>query len=327
MAFPARALVVTANGGPDVLKVLDVDVPSPGPGEVLVRVADAGVNFIDVYQRRGVYSIPTPFVSCSEGAGEVIAIGADVTDIDLGDRVAWADVLGSAAGIATVPADELVPVPESVALDVAAAAMLQGMTAHYLVTSTFSIKPGNTALVHAAAGGVGQLLVQMIKSRGGRVIATAGSDAKLEIAAALGADETLNYTTVEDLASEVRARTGGRGVDVVYDGVGAATFDASLDSLCIRGTMVLYGAASGQVPPFEIQRLNRGGSLYLTRPTLAHHIADREELLMRGRDVLGAIEDGTLTIAIGARYALEDAVEAYDALESRRTTGKLLLIP
>jgi NADPH2:quinone reductase len=326
-ALTARALVVPRTGDSSVLEVRDVEVPPPGDAQVQVEVAAVGVNFIDVYQRQGVYPLSTPFVSCSEGAGTVVAVGSGVGDLAVGDRVAWGSGLGAGASVVNRAADTLVPVPEGVELDVAAAAMLQGMTAHYLVSSTYAVGPGTTALVHAAAGGVGQLLVQMIKAKGGRVIATAGSPAKLDIARGLGADAVINYREAGDLAGQVREANGGKGVDVAYDGVGKATFDASLASLRPRGLMVLFGGASGQVPPFDIQRLNAAGSLFLTRPTLGHYTATREELLERGRSVLADIAAGRLVVEVGGRYPLADAATAYDDLEARRTTGKLLLIP
>jgi NADPH:quinone reductase len=323
----ARALVVPRNGDSSVLGVQDVEVAPPGEGEVQVDVAAVGVNFIDVYQRQGVYAVPTPFVSCSEGAGTVTALGRGVDGVQVGDRVAWGQGLGAAGAVVTRAADSLVPVPDGVDLEVAAAAMLQGMTAHYLVNSTYAVGPGTVALVHAAAGGVGQLLVQMVTAKGGVVIATAGSADKLDIARRLGAQHTVNYRETEDLAAEVRNANEGKGVDVVYDGVGRSTFDASLASLRPRGMMVLFGGASGQVPPFDIQRLNRQGSLFLTRPTLGHYTATREELLERGTSVLGDIAAGRLEVEIGGRYPLDRAAAAYDDLEGRRTTGKLLLLP
>ena len=326
-ATTARALVVPHTGDSSVLEVRDVEVAPPGDGEVQVEVAAVGVNFIDVYQRQGVYPLSTPFVSCSEGAGTVTAIGAGVTDVAVGDRVAWGSGLGAGGSVVNRAADSLVPVPDGVELDVAAAAMLQGMTAHYLVNATYAVVPGTAALVHAAAGGVGQLLVQMVKAKGGRVVATAGSPDKLEIARRLGADAVINYRDADDLAGEVREANGGNGVDVAYDGVGKATFDASLSSLRPRGMLVLFGGASGQVPPFDIQRLNREGSLFLTRPTLGHYVATREELLERGTSVLGDIAAGSLKVDVGGRSPLERAAAAYDDLEGRRTTGKLLLIP
>ncbi|MGN6413095.1 quinone oxidoreductase family protein [Flexivirga sp.] len=323
-----RALVVTKPGDRSVLEVQQVDVPPPGPGEVQVRVAAAGVNFIDVYQRQGVYPMQTPFVLGQEGAGTVEAIGPEVTDVAVGDRVAWAGPMGSAAELADLPAARVVPVPDGLDLDIAAAAMLQGMTAHYLVTSTWPVQSGQIALVHAAAGGVGQLLVQLISGRGAAVIATAGSDEKLDIARQLGADHTINYRRFsgDALAEEVR-RLAGRGVDVAYDGVGRATFDASLKSLRPRGMGVLFGGASGQVDPLDLQVLNQLGSLFVTRPTLASYVADREELLWRSAEILGALAGGTLTLEVGGRFPLGDAAAAYEALEGRSTTGKLLLIP
>lgn len=327
MTTTARALLVPRTGDSSVLEVREVEVSPPGPGEVQVQVAAVGVNFIDVYQRQGVYPLQTPFVACSEGAGTVTALGDGVTEVAVGDRVAWGQGLGAAATVANRAVESLVPVPAGLELDVAAAAMLQGMTAHYLVTSTYAVHEGTSALVHAAAGGVGQLLVQMITAKGGRVIATAGSADKLEIARRLGASATIDYTQSSDLAAEVREANGDKGVDVVYDGVGKSTFDASLASLRPRGMMVLFGGASGQVPPFDIQRLNSGGSLFLTRPTLGHYIATREELLERGTSVLGDLASGALELEIGGRYSFDDAKQAYDDLEGRRTTGKLLLVP
>jgi NADPH:quinone reductase len=322
-----RALVVTAHGGRSVLTVQPSDPPEPGPGEVAVAVEAVGVNFIDVYQREGRYPQETPFVLGSEGAGVVAAVGPDLDDVAVGDRVAWAMVLGSAASTAVVPADRLVAVPEGVSTEDAAAVMLQGMTAHYLVTDTYAVRPGTWALVHAAAGGVGQLLTQLVTARGGRVVATAGSPEKCAIARARGAEAAIDYSDVEDLAAAVHEATGGKGVDVVYDGVGAATFEASLSSLRPRGLLALYGAASGPVPPFDLQRLNALGSLFVTRPSLGHYVGTREELLRRGGEILSAVADGSLAIEVGGRYPLDEASAAYEALESRASTGKLLLIP
>ncbi|HHU11179.1 MAG TPA: quinone oxidoreductase [Intrasporangiaceae bacterium] len=322
-----RALVVTTHGDRGVLAVEARTAPEPGPGEVAVTVEAVGVNFIDVYQREGAYPIPTPFVLGSEGAGVVAAVGPQIEGLAVGDRVAWAMVVGSAASTAVLPADKLVPVPDGVSSEDAAAAMLQGMTAHYLAVDTYAVRAGDFAVVHAAAGGVGQLLTQLVVSRGGRVIATAGTDEKCEIARGRGAEVALNYREVEDLAAAVREATGGRGVDVVYDGVGASTFEASLASLRPRGVLALYGAASGPVPPLDPQRLNAAGSVYLTRPSLAHYILTREELLWRAGEVLAAVADGSLELAIGGRYPLDEAAAAYEALESRASTGKLLLIP
>lgn len=322
-----RALVVTTPGDRSVLAVEDRAAPEPGPGEVAVRVEAIGVNFIDVYQREGVYPMPTPFVLGSEGAGVVVSAGPDVEGVAKGDRVAWAMVVGTGASTAIVPADKIVPVPDAVSSEDAAAAMLQGMTAHYLAVDTYAVQEGDWALVHAAAGGVGQLLTQLVVARGGRVIATAGTDEKCEIARGRGAEVAINYREVDDLAAAVREATGGTGVHVAYDGVGASTFEASLAALRPRGVLALFGAASGAVPPVDPQRLNSGGSLYLTRPSLAHYILDRDELLWRSGEVLGAVADGSLQLDIGGRYPLEDAVAAYEALESRASTGKLLLIP
>ncbi|MEO7421520.1 MAG: quinone oxidoreductase [Ornithinibacter sp.] len=321
------ALVVTRPGGGEVLEVQDRAAADPGPGQVLVEVAAAGVNFIDVYQREGVYPMPTPFVSGNEGAGVVVELGSDVDGVVVGDRVAWPQTLGSASRYAVVPAAMVVVVPDDVDLDLAAAVMLQGLTAHYLTSSTYAVRTGTLALVHAAAGGVGQLLVQMVKNRGGTVVATAGSPEKCATAASLGADHVIPYREVRDLAVEVRRVTGGRGVDVAYDGIGKDTFDASLASLRPRGTLALFGGASGQVPPFDLQRLNSGGSLFVTRPTLGHHLATREELEWRSGDVLGAVSDGSLRVEVGGRYPLTEAATAYADLESRRTQGKLLLLP
>lgn len=323
-----RALVVTKPGDSSVLEVQDVATPPPGPGQIQVRIAAVGVNFIDVYKRQGVYPMETPFVLGEEGAGTVTAVGTGVEDVAVGDRVAWAGQIGSAAEVANAVASQVVPVPDGLGLDVAAAAMLQGMTAHYLVNSTWPVQAGQIALVHAAAGGVGQLLVQLITGKGATVVATAGSDEKLQIAKELGAAHLINYREFsgDALAEEVR-RLAGRGVDVAYDGVGRATFDASLKSLRVRGMGVLFGGASGQVEPLELQVLNRLGSLFVTRPTLASYLQDRKELLWRAGDILGQLADGTLKLEIGARFPLDDAANAYDALEGRGTTGKVLLIP
>ncbi|GAA2743759.1 quinone oxidoreductase [Terrabacter aerolatus] len=322
----ATSVFVSEPGDRSVLQVRDHDLPDPAEGEVQVEVAAAGVNFIDVYKRQGVYPVQTPFVLGEEGAGTVTALGAGVSGLSVGDRVAWCQSSGSESTVVNKPARLLVPVPDGVDLEIAAAAMLQGLTAHYLVTSTYAVGPGTVALVHAAAGGVGQLLVQMVTARGGVVVATAGSDEKLEIAKALGAQRLINYSEVDDLAGAVRD-AAGRGVDVAYDGVGRSTFDASLASLRPRGMMVLFGGASGQVPPFDIQRLNSGGSLFLTRPTLANYVAEREEYEWRAGQVLGAVADGSLKIEVGGRYPLAEAPAAYEALEGRRTTGKLILVP
>ena len=321
------ALVIPVHGGIDVLTVEERPAPDPGPDQVLVEVTAAGVNFIDVYQREGVYPVPTPFVGGNEGAGTVVSTGPGVEGFHPGDRVAWAQSPGSAARFAAVAASGLVLVPGEVDLEVAAAVMLQGLTAHYLTTSTYAVQPDDVALVHAAAGGVGQLLVQMVRARGGSVVATAGGHEKCDTARALGAEHVIDYRAVDDLAGEVRRVTGGRGVDVAYDGVGKDTFDASLASLRPRGVLALFGAASGQVPPLDIQRLNTGGSLFLTRPTLGHHLATPAELQWRAGEVLGAVADGSLQVTVGGRYPLVEAAAAYADLEGRRTQGKLLLLP
>jgi NADPH2:quinone reductase len=324
-----RALVVPRTGGSDVLTVQDREVPTPGPGQVRVTVAAAGINFIDIYQREGVYPKPLPFVVGGEGAGTVQAVG-DGVDLAVGDRVAWAEGPGSAAGAVLVDAAKVVHVPDGVDLEVAAAVMLQGITAHYLVNSTYAVQPGDLVLVHAVAGGVGQLLVQLVKAKGATLIGTAGSAEKVALGLERGADHVIDYSRLSDLdelPALVKELTGGEGVHVVYDGVGKTTFDASLATLRRRGTMVLFGGASGQVPPFDIQRLNRGGSLFLTRPTMGDYLATRDELEWRTAEILGAVADGSLTVDVGGRYPIAEAKTAYDALAGRRTTGKLLLIP
>jgi NADPH2:quinone reductase len=322
-----RAVIVEETGGSDKLQVREVDPPRPGAGDLLVDVAAAGVNFIDIYQRKGLYPRDLPFVLGSEGAGTVAAVGTDVTDVAVGDRVAWGQVenCGYAEQVA-VPAARVVPVPEGIDLGLAAAVMLQGMTAQYLCESTFPARSGQTALVHAAAGGVGLLLTQMLAAKGVRVLATTSTEEKAELARGAGAAEVIRYTETDVLA-EVRRLTDGRGVDVVYDGVGRSTFDAGLDCLVPRGMMVLFGASSGPVAPVDPQTLNRKGSLFLTRPSLAHHVATREELLSRADSVLGQVASGALDVRVGGRYPLEEASRAHDDLEGRRTTGKLLIIP
>lgn len=322
------AAVAAQAGGPEVLEYTQVAVPRPGAGQALVRVAAAGVNFIDTYRRSGVYPQPFPAVLGAEGAGTVVELGPGVTGLAVGDRVAWADGnTGAYAEYDAVAADRLVTLPDAVGFEDGAAAMLQGMTAHYLVNSTWPVKAGETALVHAAAGGMGRLLTQLIKAKGARVIGTTSTAHKEQVAREAGADEVIRYTEVADLAAEVRARTGGTGVDVVYDGVGASTFDASLASLRRRGLLALYGGASGQVPPFDPQRLNRLGSLFLTRPTLGDYIATREELLWRAGEILTAIAAGELVIHVGAGFPLRQAGDAHAALTGRATTGKVLLLP
>jgi NADPH2:quinone reductase len=320
-----RAIVVTKHGGPEVLELQDRPAPEAGPGQVLVDVEAAGVNFRDIYEREGggAHEAETPHLAGVEGAGTVAAVGEGVEDFAPGARVAWSNAPGSYAEQVLVDADAAVPVPEGIATEVAAAAMLQGSTAHYLATSTYPIQPGDTVLVHAAAGGVGLLLTQIAKRRGGRVIATTSTDEKAQLARAAGADETIGY---EGFAERARELTGGEGVAAVYDGIGADTFDDSLAALRPRGYMVLYGAASGQPPPVEIAKLNVG-SLFLTRPTLANYGTERGELLERSGDVYGWIAAGELDVRIGARYPLEDAARAQADLAARATTGKLLLTP
>jgi NADPH2:quinone reductase len=322
----ATSVFVTEPGDRSVLAVRDHEIEAPAAGEVQIEIAAAGVNFIDVYKRQGVYSTPTPFVLGEEGAGTVVALGDGVQEYAVGDRVAWCNSVGSESTLANKRVADLVRVPDGLDLEVAGAAMLQGLTAHYLVNSTYAVQPGDVALVHAAAGGVGQLLVQMITAKGATVVATAGSEEKLSIARELGAAHTINYTTTSDLAAAVRA-AAGRGVDVAYDGVGKSTFDASLASLRRRGMMVLFGGSSGQVPPFDLQRLNQLGSLFVTRPKLADHVAERDEFEWRTRELLGALADGSLKLQIGGRFPLDQAADAYAALEGRRTTGKLILVP
>jgi len=322
----AEAVVVRATGGPEVLEYAEVDLPAPGPGELLVDVTAAGVNYIDTYHRRGLYSKDLPFTPGNEGAGVVRALGPDVADVAVGDHVAWAEVAGSYARQAVVPAHSVYPVPAGVDDETAAAAMLQGLTAHYLVTSTYAVKPGDTVLVHAAAGGVGLLLVQAAKSRGGKVIGTVSTAEKEELARAAGADEVIRYTET-DFAEEVARLTGGVGVAAVYDGVGKDTFDASMTCLARRGMLVLFGASSGPVPPVDPQRLNAAGSVFLTRPTLGHHLATPDEFRWRCEELFSAITGGRIDVRIGARYPLAEARRAHEDLEGRRTTGKLLLIP
>jgi NADPH:quinone reductase len=322
-----KAIQVNEHGGPEVLSYEDVTVPEPGPGEARVNLAAAGVNFIDTYQRTGLYPIETPFTLGQEGAGEVDALGEGIEDLSVGDHVAFANVMGAYAEYVVAPAEKLVPFNATlVEARVAAAVMLQGMTAHYLTHSTFPLQEGQVALVHAAAGGVGLLLVQMAKMRGATVIGTAGSEEKARLAKGAGADEVIVYTE-QDFVEETRRITGGEGVHVVYDGVGQATFDGGLDCLRPRGYMVLFGASSGPVPPFDIQTLNRKGGLFLTRPSLWQYTATREELLWRAESVLSWIGNNTLEVRIGGTYSLSDAAQAHRDLEGRKTTGKLLLIP
>jgi NADPH2:quinone reductase len=327
-----HAIQITEHGGPEVLKWTELPTPSPAKGEVLVRVDAAGVNFIDTYFRKGAYRTSLPAILGSEGAGTVEMLGPEVTTVRVGDRVAWSDHAGarapggSYATHAVIPSARLVPVPGELDTRVAAASMLQGMTAHYLTRTTFPLRAGHTCLVHAAAGGMGLLLCQMAKMAGARVIGTVSTDEKASLARRLGADETILYTT-QDFEAETRRLTEGRGVDVVYDSVGKTTFDKSLGSLAPRGMLVLFGQSSGAVPPFDPQVLNAKGSLFLTRPTLAHYVSTRDELLARASDVLGWIGAGKLEVRIGATFPMRDAAEAHRAIEGRTTMGKVLLVP
>ena len=319
-----RAVRVHATGGAEAMRVESVPVPRPGAGEALVRLEAAGVNFIDVYKRTGLYRVPLPATLGEEGAGTVVAVGEGVAEVRPGDRVAWAGSLGAYAEHAAVAAGKLVPLPEGVSAAQGAAVMLQGLTAHYLATSTYPLRAGERCLVHAAAGGVGLLLVQIAKMRGAHVIATAGSDEKAELARGSGADEVIVYTR-DDFAAEVRRLTDGGGVQVIYDSVGKSTFLPGLDVLAPRGMMVLFGQSSGPVEPVDPQLLSQKGSLFLTRPTLGHYVATREELLRRASDLFGWMAADQLSVRIGAEYALADVAEAHRALEARRTTGKVLL--
>jgi len=319
-----RAAVISEYGGPEVLVAGEVPDPVPGPGEVLVEVDHAGVNFIDTYQRVGRYPVPTPFISGVEGSGVVGGIGEGVTEFSVGDRVAWSGAQGSYAELITLPAARGVTVPDAVGLDVAAAVMLQGMTAHYLVNDTFPLQPGDRTLVHAAAGGVGRLLVQMAKQIGAEVFATVGSDDKVEIARGLGADHVINYNEA-NFREAIEEIAGPRPLDVVYDGVGAATFDDSIALIRRRGLMASFGSASGVVPPVDPLHLTREGSLFLTRPSLGDYVADREALVQRAAAVLGAVAAGELNVHIDRRYELGDAADAHRALEGRQTVGKILI--
>lgn len=326
-ARQSSSVIVPRHGGSEVLAVQPIEVEEPGADEVVVKLAAAGVNFIDVYQREGVYPGSTPFILGSEGAGVVELVGSAVDDLAVGDLVAWPHHRGSASEWVRLPAASVVRVPSGVDPQIAAAAMLQGLTAHYLVNSTYPVEAGDWILLHAAAGGVGQLLTQLAKAKGATVIGTVSTEAKAETARAAGVDHVINYSQTTAISEQVRELTDGVGVAAVYDGVGKATFEESLKSLRLRGYLVLFGAASGQVPPFDLQRLNAAGSLYVTRPTLGHYLRTREELLWRSTELLDAVASGQLRVEIGGRYSFADAAKAYDDLEGRRTTGKLLLLP
>jgi NADPH2:quinone reductase len=319
-----EAIRVEQHGGPEVLAPAQTDRPQPGPGQVLVQLAAAGVNFVDTYYRSGLYPQPVPYTPGSEGAGTVVAVGDGVDTPKVGDRVASTNLAGAYAKFALAPADRVVAVPDGVGDEVAAAVLLQGMTAHYLLLDSYRVQPGDTVLVHAAAGGMGLLLTQLATRLGARVIGTVSTADKEKLARQAGAVEVVRY---DEVPARVRELTGGEGVPVVYDGVGRDTFDASLASLRPHGVLALYGYASGPVPPFDLNRLQLGGSLYVTRPTLGHFVATPQELARRAGDVFGWVADGSVQVAIGGRYPLAEAGRAHEDLQGRRTTGKLLLIP
>jgi NADPH2:quinone reductase len=321
-----KAIRISTYGGAEVLRMEEVPAPSPGAGEALVRVAAAGVNFIEIYERRGLYPKPLPYTPGGEASGVVEAVGDGVAGVKPGDRVATVNARGSYGELAVVPADRLVLLPDAADLRLAAAALLQGMTAHYLAHSTYPLRPGDTCLVHAAAGGVGLLLCQIARRRGARVIGTVSSEAKAVLARAAGAHDVI-LSTAQDIAAEVRRLTDGSGVQVVYDTVGRATFESSLHCLATRGLLVLFGQSSGPVEPLDPQVLNRRGSLFLTRPALGHYTVTRDELLQRAGDVLGWVSDGSLDVRVDRTFPLAEAAEAHRALESRGTSGKLLLLP
>lgn len=321
-----KAIRIHGHGGPEVLRYEEAPTPRPGAGQALIRIEAIGVNFIDIYHRSGLYPVQFPYTLGQEAAGVVTELGPDVSGIAVGDLVAYTGVPGAHAEFAVVPADRLVPVPAGVSARQAAAAILQGVTAQYLATSTYPLAAGRTCLVHAAAGGVGLLLCQIAKRLGARVIGTVSNEAKAALARTAGADEVILYTQ-QDFEAEVKRITRGTGVHVVYDSVGKTTFDKSLDCLAPRGMLVLYGQSSGPVPPFDPQILNRKGSLFLTRPTLAHYVATRQELLDRAGQVLDWVADGSLSVRIGREYPLADVAEAQRALAARETTGKVLLVP
>jgi NADPH2:quinone reductase len=321
-----KAIQVKQLGGPEAMELVELPIPQPKANEAVVKLAASGVNFVDVYFREGRYKATPPFVLGQEGAGVVTVVGPDVNSVSVGDRVAWTGVQGSYAEYAAIPADRLVPIPKSVSDEQAAAAMLQGMTAHYLSHDTYPLKQGETALIHAAAGGVGLLLTQMAHNIGARVIGTVSTEEKAELARGAGAHDVILYTK-SDFETETKRLTGGKGVDVVYDSVGKTTFEKGLNILRPRGMMVLFGGSSGAVPPFDLILLSQKGSLYVTRPSLVHYISTREELLARSGAVFGMIAAGKLKLRIEHKYPLTAAQRAHRDLESRKTTGKLLLIP
>ncbi|WP_459963441.1 quinone oxidoreductase family protein [Nocardia sp. IFM 10818] len=320
-----RAIQVSEHGGPEVLRSVEVPDPEIGPGQLLVETEAIGINFIDTYIRTGRYPQAVPYIPGGEGTGVVVAIAPDVTEFKVGDRVCWAAAPGSYAEKVAVNAAVAIPVPAGVEAPVAASILLQGMTAHYLIESIYKPEPGETVLVHAGAGGVGLILTQLLAARGIRVITTVSTDDKEKLSREAGAAEVLRYD--DEIATRVRELTDGVGVAAAYDGVGKDTFEASLASLRVRGTLALFGGASGPVPPFDLQRLAAAGSLFVTRPTLAHYTRDRAELLWRAGDILNALADGTLTIRIGATYPLSQAEQAHRDLEGRKTTGSVVLLP
>jgi len=322
------AIEVERTGGPEVLSYVDKPLPSPGPGEVLIKAEAIGVNFVDTYFRSGLYPHELPFILGAEVAGTVVAVGAGVTTLRPGDRVATADAIGAYAEYCVAAADVVAPVPDAVAADVAAAAILKGMTAHLLIKSAYPVQSGDTVLLHAGAGGVGLILTQWATSLGARVITTVSTAHKAELSRTAGAVEVLNYPEdPKQFAARVRELTGGEGVEAVYDGVGKSTFDASLDSLAVRGTLVLFGAASGPVPPVDPQRLNAAGSVYLTRPLRPHFMLTRDEFTWRTGQLFDAIANGTVAVTVSAHYPLQNAAQAHRDLEGRKTVGSVVLTP
>jgi NADPH2:quinone reductase len=321
-----QAIQILTTGSPDVLTLRDLPTPTPGPGEALIRIEASGVNFIDTYFREGRYPAKLPYTLGQEASGIVVAVANDVTTVKAGDRVAWCLIPGTYAQLAIAPADRLIVIPDSVTFQQAAGVILQGMTAHYLLRSAYPVQRGDEILIHAGAGGTGLLFIQMAKTLGARVFTTVSTEEKAALARAAGADEIIFYTK-EDFAAKVKSLTNGRGLPVVYDSVGKSTFEQSLQSLRPRGTLVLFGGASGAVPPFDLIRLSTMGSLYITRPTLKDYIATRADLEARGNDVFNAVVNGTLKLRLEHTYPLADAAHAHRDLESRNTTGKLILIP
>ena len=321
-----QAIQILTTGSADVLTLRDLPTPAPGPGEALIRIEASGVNFIDTYFREGRYPAQLPYTLGQEASGIIVSVAPDVTTVKPGDRVAWCLVPGTYAQLAVAPADRLVAIPDHVSFQQAAAAILQGMTAHYLAHSTYPIQPGDEVLIHAGAGGTGLLLIQMAKARGARVFTTVSTEEKAALARAAGADEVIFYTQ-EDFVAKIKTLTKGKGLPVVYDSVGKSTFEQSLQCLQPRGLLVLFGGASGAVPPFDLIRLSTMGSLYITRPTLKNYIATRDDLEARAKDVFDGVANGTLKLRLEHTYPLADAAHAHRDLESRKTTGKLLLIP